>query len=224
MSGSVIRRAPRSNVTYDHAHWIMTSETVAKADQEEDVDEQPEQPGEEAGRLDRPDLGDGGAPADRGQHPLVDVTERQPRLAAQGAHDVLRGVPPLLHGGGGDARHESSVVFEVGQVADDVDIVTARDGQLGLDHDAAGPVERDAERLGQRRGGDPRGPDDRLRMDPLAADPDSVGVDPRDLRPRSRPSRRAFRAAAGPRPTGLRCKRPRLAGWLRPGSRGPRPC
>ena len=72
LSGSVISRAPRSNVTYDHAQWIMTIRSVAKADQEENVDEQPEQPGEVARGLDRPDLGDGGTPADRGQHSFVD--------------------------------------------------------------------------------------------------------------------------------------------------------
>ena len=59
--------------------------------------------------------------------------------------------PPLLHRGGGDARHKSAVVLDVGQVADDIDVIAAGDGQVGLDHDAAGAVERHAERAGQRR-------------------------------------------------------------------------
>ena len=133
-------------------------------------------------------------------------------------------MPPFLHGGGGDARHESAVVLDVGQVADDVDIVVAGDGQLGLDHDATGPVERHAERPGQRRRGDARGPDDRMSMDPLAADPDALGVDPGDLN--SGPDRHAelFELLAGRLARDLRCTHPGLAGWLRPGSRGPRPC
>ena len=33
---------------------------------------------------------------------------------------------PCLHCGGGDARHERAVVLDMGQVADDVDIVVGR--------------------------------------------------------------------------------------------------
>ncbi len=47
---------------------------------------------------------------------------------------------------GSDAGHERSILFDVGQVADDVDVVAAGDRQVGLDHDAARAVERDAER------------------------------------------------------------------------------
>ena len=178
LSGSVISRAPRSNVKYDHAHWIMTTRRLRNPIRKRMWTNSQSSQAKMPGRLDRPDLGDGGTAADRGQHSFVDIMERQPRLAAQRAHDVLRGVPALLHRGGGDARHESAVVLDVGQVADHVDIVVAGDGQLGLDHDAAGPVERHTERLRQRRGGDARGPDDRVSMDPLAPDPDPFGVDP----------------------------------------------
>ena len=134
------------------------------------------------------------------------------------------GVPPLLHGGGGDPRHERAVVLDVGQVADDVDVVAAGDRQLGLDHDATGPVERDTERPGQRRGGDARGPDDRVGVDPLAADPDALGVDPRDLDPGPDGDAQLFELLAGRLARGPRCTRPGPAGWPRPGSRGPRPC
>ena len=90
-------------------------------------------------------------------------------------------MPSFLHGRRGDARHESSIALDVGQVADAVDIVVAGNGQLGLDHDATGPVERHSQRLRQRRGGNARGPDDGMRMNPLGSDPDPFGVDPRDL-------------------------------------------
>ena len=53
--------------------------------------------------------------------------------------------------------------------------------QVGLDQDAAGAVERDAERPRQRRGGHTRGPEDRPRVDSLGADADAVGVDSGDL-------------------------------------------
>ena len=67
-------------------------------------------------------------------------------------------MPALLDGGRRHLRDECAGVFDVGQIADDVDVVAAGDGQFGLDQDAAGAVERHAERLGQRRGGDSRGP------------------------------------------------------------------
>ena len=64
----------------------------------------------------------------------------------------------------------------------DEDLGVAGDGQVGLDLDAAGAVERDAERAGQRRGGDAGRPEDGPARDPLVADRDALGVDRRDHR------------------------------------------
>ena len=90
-------------------------------------------------------------------------------------------MPALLHRGGSDPGYKCPILLDVGQVADHVDVVMTGDGQLGIDHDATGEVERHVERPRQRRGGDPRGPDDRTRMDPLGADGDAVGIDPGHL-------------------------------------------
>ena len=112
-----------------------------------------------------------------------DITERLAGPALEGPEDVLGGVPALLHRGRSDPGDQRPILLDVGQVADDVDVVAAGDAQLGLDQDAPGAVQRHAERPGQRRRGDPRGPDHRVGADPLGTDPDAAGVDPRDLDP-----------------------------------------
>ena len=78
---------------------------------------------------------------------------------------------PGLHRRRRHARHQRAVDFDVGQVADDVDVVMPGDRQIGLDQHAARPVERRTERLGQRRSCHTRSPEHRLRVNALAADP-----------------------------------------------------
>ena len=73
----MISRAPRSKVTYDHAHWIMTRIRLRKPIKKRMWTNSQSSQANEARRLDRADFGDGGAAADRGQHPFVDVTKRQ---------------------------------------------------------------------------------------------------------------------------------------------------
>ena len=84
-------------------------------------------------------------PADGRQLAGVHVAERQRRLAAQGALDVAGRVHATRswrrepHRGWGRRR-----TFARRQVADHADLRVAGDGQVGLDGDAAGAVERDA--------------------------------------------------------------------------------
>src|SRR5262249_59491710 len=98
-------------------------EPVAEADQEKDVDEQPEDPGEEAGEPEAADLADGGASADGGQHPFVDVVERLAPTTFEGGDDVPRGALALLDRGRGDARGQGAVRLDVDQVAEALDVV-----------------------------------------------------------------------------------------------------
>ena len=50
-------------------------QAVAKADEKKNVDEQPGEPGDEAGDVDASELGDGGGAADGGQAALVPVVD-----------------------------------------------------------------------------------------------------------------------------------------------------
>src|SRR5258708_7188491 len=78
-------------------------EAVPEADQKEDVDGQPGDPGHEAGELEGSDHGHRRAAPDGGERAFVHVAEGQERLAPPGAKDVVTGVPPPLDGGGGRA-------------------------------------------------------------------------------------------------------------------------
>ena len=83
----------------DHHH-----ESISETDQEEDVDQQPGKPGEEARELDSPEVGDGGSASDGGEAALVNVVEWLERFPLSSAHDVPGRVPPLLDGHGRDSR------------------------------------------------------------------------------------------------------------------------
>ena len=68
------------------------------------MDEQPEQPGDQARELEPTDLADGGAAADGRQHPLVNVMEGLAREALECGEDVPRGLLALLDRGRRHAR------------------------------------------------------------------------------------------------------------------------
>src|SRR5262245_43228600 len=73
-------------------------QAVAKAGQVVDMDEQPDEPGQETLEFEAADLGDGPAAADRGHLAFVREVKLAPRLAPQLAENRLRHEPPLLHG------------------------------------------------------------------------------------------------------------------------------
>src|SRR4051812_39754155 len=84
-------------------------QAVLGADEIEEVDEQPRQPGEEAAELHALDVGDRRGPADGGEIAFVAVAERRRGAALQAGADGTRRVAPLLHGdrreaGEGDRR------------------------------------------------------------------------------------------------------------------------
>src|SRR5512134_3692341 len=79
-------------------------DSVAKADQEEDVDEDPEEPRHESRRLELADVGDAAPPPDHGELALVAIPKRAASLAAQIRLDRGGGVLTHLNRGGADAR------------------------------------------------------------------------------------------------------------------------
>src|SRR5258708_9488815 len=78
-------------------------EAVPEADQKEDVDGQPGDPGHEAGELEGSDHGHRRAAPDGGERAFVHVAEGQERLASPGAKNVATRVAPHPDGGGGGA-------------------------------------------------------------------------------------------------------------------------
>ena len=87
-------------------------DAVPEADQVQDVDEEPEDPRRPAAEVEPAQVGDRGGMAERGEAPLVPVTERPPRLAGEVAQHVLRRPPPHLHGGRRDAGDRLAVLLD----------------------------------------------------------------------------------------------------------------
>ena len=114
------------------------------------------------------------------------------RLSVHGAVEVERGVLAFLNRGRGDAGDERAVVLlHGGQVADDEDVGMAGDGEVGLDEDAAGAIERHAEGRASGEACTPA-PQSTVRVGMVAvADAHLVIVDVRDDRVGDAPRRRA---------------------------------
>src|ERR1700693_4133353 len=105
-------------------------EPVAEADEVEDVDEAPEEPGGETGKPDPSEVCDGRAPSEDGQVPRVAVAKGLPFLSVYCRQDVLRGAPSLLNRDLGNAGQGlSRLVSEDREVPDDEDLGVAWDGK-----------------------------------------------------------------------------------------------
>ena len=164
-------RAPRCQVSHCHDHSKIDGDAVAEADQEEDVHDGPQPPGEHAAEGAVVDVRDGAPATDRRQQALVAIVEGRAagQTAAQIGVDEAGDEAAHLHGGGRDAGHLLAGALDMGQVADDEDLGMAGDRQVGCDLHASGVIERGAERLRERRGLHPRGPDHIARVDALAS-------------------------------------------------------
>src|SRR5262249_38024222 len=136
-------------------------EPIAEADQEEDVDGAPEEPGEPPAQLDEAEIADRDLAPDRRQVARVAVAEGGHRLAGEAGEDGPRRVGALLLGGGRDAGDGPARGVDAGGgVADDEDLGMPRHAEVGLDDDASGAVLPGAEPFRRRRGGDARRPDE----------------------------------------------------------------
>ena len=124
-------------------------DAVLEAGEVQQVDGQPQQPGDEPGEPQLPDHGNGTEATDRRHRALVEVVERLLRgLAGQASGDLLGGVLGALDRDLRDARQ----VVEVDHVADHEHLGIAGQREVGVDADPSGPVERRAALLGQRAG------------------------------------------------------------------------
>ena len=145
-------------------------DAVLEAGDVDEVDREPHQPGDDAGEPQLADHRDRAEAADDRHRALVEVVERLlRRLALDPAVDLLGGVLRTLDRDLRDARE----VVEADHVADDEHLGVAGEGEVGVDADAAGAVERGAglvgQRLGQRRGLHAGGPDLGDGVDALGA-------------------------------------------------------
>src|SRR5258708_15922013 len=126
---------------------------VAEIDQEVDTRAHPDDPGDEAGKLEGPHLGHRGGPADGGELPVVPITERPRLFALYRQNDVLGGMVPHLLRGGRDAGH-GALALHPGEVAGDEDLRMAPPRQVRLDLHPPGPGKRRAERAAEPPAGD----------------------------------------------------------------------
>ena len=156
-SGDEPRPAPVGQIGIEpvgeHGH------AVAEADQIEDVDPHPGEPGGKPIEFQVLELDDGSGATDRGEHPLVAVAEGEPPLAADAAHDVVGHRAPLLHGHGGQAGERLPILApEVGDVPDGEDLRVAGDRAILGDDDSPLPVSFHVEFARQVLGDDAGGP------------------------------------------------------------------
>src|SRR6476661_4561610 len=86
-------------------------DAVPEADQEEDVDEDPEQPGDEPAEMEPADVGHRLPPSDDGELALVPITEGLARLSGEVSPNRSRRVSAHLNRGGGDAGQRSAVLL-----------------------------------------------------------------------------------------------------------------
>src|SRR5207237_712571 len=93
----------------------------------------------------------GGPAADCRHDAVVAVAEGLERLSGDRAEDVLGRARPLLHRHLRDARQRLAVLHERAQVAGDEDIRMLRERERRFGRRAADAIERDAERLRNRR-------------------------------------------------------------------------
>ena len=126
---------------------------VGEPDEIDDVDPQPERPGDEPAlapeRAHPADVGDAPQPADDRHVAPVLVAERRRRLTVQPCQHHPAGVLAALDAALRHARDGLAVLPRLhGRVADDEDLGVARDGEVLADPDPAGPVGLRARGLG----------------------------------------------------------------------------
>src|SRR5688572_21645405 len=134
-------------------------EAIAEADQENDVDEKPDQPGQPAAQVDEIEVGHGFVPADGRHAALVPIAKALRLPAFDHRHDIARGVPALLHRHWRNARQRlAALVSEARQVANHHDFGMARDAQVFVHDHAAAFIDWNTDRFSDERSDVARGP------------------------------------------------------------------
>ena len=125
---------------------------VAEADEEHEVQPQPAEPPERAAEADpEGQLGDGGAPADRGHGALVHVAERSGAFAGRPPDDRAGHVATALDRDRCELRIRGALrVGAAGEITDHEDLGVAGHGEVGVHRHLAAAGERQAERGAER--------------------------------------------------------------------------
>lgn len=137
-------------------------------DDVDEVNEEPDEPGNEAGDVDPENVGDCGSPADDGHIAFVEILEGRKSAAGEASFDKFGGVFSALDGDLGNAwewfpfRVEGS-----GQIAEDENFGMVGDSEIRIDHEAADAIGLGIEALGnfvgEGGGGNAAGPENGAR-------------------------------------------------------------
>ena len=216
-----MRRVPRPWVRKRPGPADEDDEPVREADQVEDVDPEPQQPGGEPAlppeRAEPADVGDPGEPPDDRDVAVVAVAVRLVRPAEDAAADDLRGVGAALHRALRDARRRLVRLPRLTAASPTTKISgwpgIVRSGSTMTRPDAIG---RGPGRLGdgprEARAEDARGPEDGPGRDGLLR---PVGRRRRGHRPRRRSTTRVRRPDLDPELLELALRRRRSIGRIR---------
>ena len=129
------------------------------------MDEEPDEPSDEARDVDAENVGDGGGAADYGHVAFVKIFEGRESAASKACFDEFAGVAAALDGNLGYAGKRIALrIVRDGQVAKDEDFGMIEDGEIRIDLQAAGAIGFGVEALGdfaaEGSGGDAAGPED----------------------------------------------------------------
>ena len=123
-------------------------ESVAEANEIEDVDKTPGKPSDKAAELDFAKHADRFRFADGGHGPFVEVDEGGTLFFREPFAEDLGDIAPLLDGDGGKAGEGFPFfVHGAGGIANDEDFRMIGNRKIGVDDDAPLPIERDIERF-----------------------------------------------------------------------------
>src|SRR2546430_15040175 len=115
------------------------------------MNEEPGQPGDEAGNMEFPEVSDGGGATDSGETAFVYVVKVLPGLTLQIALNVSRRCRSFLHGYRRDSGKQLTVfIFEGSQVANDKDFRMPSNTQVGIHQHSPGAIDGNAQLFSQR--------------------------------------------------------------------------
>src|SRR5215471_2247883 len=119
-----------------------------KFDNVEEVDEDPDEPGDKTGDVKTKDIGNGGEAADDGHVTLVEIFERLCGAAGETVLDRISRVAPTLNGHlGNPGKLFARVVEGKCQITDNENFRVAGNGEVWIDLEAADAIGFDAEAI-----------------------------------------------------------------------------
>ena len=146
---------------------------VTEADEKENVDEKPGQPGDEARNMKFPKVSDGGSASDGGETAFVHVVKVLAGFTCQVTLNVFGRCCSFLYGYRRDSgKHFAVFIFQSSQVADDKNFRMPSNTQVGIHQHSAGAIDWNAQLFSQRRCCHAGGPQNNGRWKTSFAHPD----------------------------------------------------